>query len=92
MDCETTCTPKLDSNNTCGCSSSATSAKTRISKFAATFVALCIACCALPAGLIALGLVGLTTAAYLTTGLELTLVLMAMLGLVAILRHYKKSK
>ena len=59
-----------------------------IAKFGAFVISLCAICCAVPAGLIAVGFVGVATGAALGFGLQITAAALAVLALGYLLVKY----
>lgn len=92
MTCDSTCTPKTDSNKANSYDIPGKTPQKKTTTYMAAFVALCVACCAIPVGLVTFGLIGISTAAVLTTGLEVFLVVILLLGVGLFLRHYHRSK
>lgn len=91
-DCNGACTPKGSSDPSCGCSGAGKTQKAKALKFGAGFISLCAICCAVPAVLIALGLIGVTTGAYLSAGATVALIVIAVLGLGYLAMIYLKRK
>lgn len=91
-DCSGTCSPKGSSDPSCGCSGAGKFQTGKAVKFGAGFIVLCAFCCAVPPVLIALGLIGITTGAYLSAGSTGALIVSALLGLGYLVRNYVKKK
>ena len=88
-DSTTTCSTSCRTDQSCDCSSPD---KPRVFKLGLGFVALCVACCAIPTALIAFGVIGVTTGALLTTGLESALILLGLIGLGYFMRAYVRQR
>ena len=80
-DCTGTCPPKGSSDPSCRGPGARPSRPARAAKFGAGFVALCAICCAIPPALVGLGLIGITTGAYLSSSATLALIILALTGL-----------
>lgn len=94
--CTNFCTPPLSPNATsdqgCDCAPVARQSKSKTPKYFASFVTLCAIGCAVPPILAALGLIGIATGAYLSSGIEVLLIILALLGLGALLMKFVKKK
>lgn len=91
-DCTVNCSPKGSSDLPCACAGATKTRKTKTAKYLAGFVTLCAICCAAPPVLVALGLIGFASGAYLGTGLEVALIAFAVLGIGYLLMKYIKKK
>ncbi len=76
----------------CGCAPAGKQPKTKTAKNFAGFVTLCAICCAVPPVLVAFGVIGIATGAYLSTGVEVLIVILAMMGLGLLLMKFVKKK
>ena len=91
-DCTSTCSTKGSNDGSCGCSGVRKPHAAKALKFGAGFVALCAICCAVPPALIAVGLIGITTGAYLSAGATVAFIVLALLGLGYLSMTYLKKK
>ncbi|GAA6188819.1 hypothetical protein NBRC116596_18820 [Litorivita sp. NS0012-18] len=90
-DCGDTCSLDGASGPSCGCSAGKASRRAKRAKYGAGFIAFCAMCCAVPPVLIAFGLVGVTTGALLSAGIEAALIVAAILALGYLLIKYVKK-
>ena len=82
-------TPKPAKNASCQCAKKKSDRKILSFGRIAFFGGLCIACCAIPAGLVAVGVIGLTTGVYLRVSLEVVMVGMLLIGAASVLNGPK---
>jgi hypothetical protein len=92
-DCMGTFSSEGSSDPFCGCSDAKKPWRAMAAKYGAGIIALCAICCAVPPLLIALGLMGITSAAYFSAGLQVALIVSVMLGLGYLwIRYVKKNR
>lgn len=90
---QNTCTLQDATRPNCGCATTAKATQVGKAKYLAGFVGLCVACCAVPAGLIAFGIIGATAGSYLKLGLESALaVLVTSVLSIFLVRHLKAKQ
>ena len=80
-DCTGACSPKGPRVSSCACARTKQLRTAKVLKIGAGFVALCALCCAVPATLIALGVIGVVTGAYLSSGLTTALIAPGVFGI-----------
>jgi len=91
-ECSSTCSPEVHIEPFCDYTDTRKSWKTTLAKFGAGLITLCAICCTVPSGLLALGLIGISTGAYLGVGLKAAIVVLALFGFAKLLLVFLKKK
>ncbi len=91
-DCNGACSSKGPTDLSGDCSGVRKPQIAKALKFGAGFIALCAICCAVPAALIALGIIGVAAGAYLSAGATVALIVLAVSGLGYLAMIYLKKK